>query len=69
MPLVRVDRPADHIAVVTLDRPDGVSVTVAVTTDTKVRGAASADELAVGKAAAVVSQSGTATTILQRPAA
>jgi hypothetical protein len=52
---------------VTLDRPDGQSVTLAVTADTKVHGAASAAELTVGKPAVVVSRSGTATQIAQRP--
>ena len=53
---------------ITLDRPDGKQVTLAVTTDTKVRGVASVAALQTGKAAVVVSRSGTATQIGQRKA-
>jgi hypothetical protein len=53
---------------ITLDRPDGKQVTLAVTTDTKVRGVASVAALQTGKAAVVLSRSGTATQIGQRKA-
>jgi hypothetical protein len=52
---------------VTLTRPDGPAVTVTVTADTKVHGAATAADLKIGQDAIVVSRAGTATQIVQRP--
>jgi len=52
---------------VTLQRPDtNQPVTLAVDTNTKVHGVASAADLKVGQDAVVVSRSGTATQIFQR---
>lgn len=51
---------------ITVDRPDGQQVTLTVDADTKVHGKASAAEVETGKAAIVVSRTGTATQILQR---
>jgi hypothetical protein len=53
---------------VTIDRPDGQKATLAINSSTKVHGIASVSDLKTGKAAIVVSQSGTATQILQKAA-
>jgi hypothetical protein len=53
---------------VTIDRPDGHQATLAINSSTKVHGIASVADLKTGKAAIVVSRSGTATQILQKAA-
>lgn len=54
---------------VTLQRPDGQTVTAKLTADTKYRGVSSASSIATGKAAVVVSDSsGNALVVAQRAA-
>src|SRR5712691_3388658 len=60
---VTVDRgkvTASSASSITIERPDGVSVTKTVTADTKFRGIHSADQLAHDKGALVVSKGDTA---------
>ena len=67
---VTVDRgkvTAASASSVTIERPDGVSVTKAVTADTKFRGVDSADQLVHDKGAIVVSKGDTAVLVGQRP--
>ena len=67
---VTVDRgkvTASSASSITIERPDGVSVTKTVTADTKFRGIHSADQLAHDKGALVVSKGDTAVLIGQRP--
>ena len=52
---------------ITIERPDGVSVTKAVTSDTKFKGVDSAEHVERGKGALVVSKGDTAVLIAQRP--
>jgi hypothetical protein len=55
---------------ITLQRPDGQSVTIALTADTRYRGISSADQIATGKAAIVASDSnGNALLVAQGAAA
>jgi len=66
---VTVDRgkvTAASASSVTIERPDGVSVTKAVTADTKFRGVDSADQLVHDKGAIVVSKGDTAVLVGQR---
>lgn len=53
---------------ITLQRPDGVSVTLAITADTKFLGVADADAVRTGDPALVISQQGKATQVAQRKA-
>lgn len=59
------DVAADHI---TLARPDGKSVRLTINASTKYKGITSWQEVAKSKGAIVISENGTATTILQRKA-
>ena len=52
---------------VSLQRPDGPTVTVKVVAGTKVRGAASAADLATGRSVVVVSAAGEARSIVAKP--
>ena len=51
---------------ITLARPDGQSVTIAITAETKFRGVSSAADVTVGRAAIVVSDNGHALWVAQR---
>jgi hypothetical protein len=51
---------------ITIERPDGVSVTKAVTSDTRFRGVDAAEQVERGKGALVVSKGNTAVLIAQR---
>ena len=51
---------------ITIERPDGVSVTKAVNAETRFKGVDSADQLEHGKGALVVSKGDTAVLIAQR---
>ena len=51
---------------ITIERPDGVSVTKAVTSDTRSRGVDAAEQVEQGKGALVVSKGNTAVLIAQR---
>ncbi|MCU1463892.1 MAG: hypothetical protein JWO37_3967 [Acidimicrobiales bacterium] len=53
---------------ITVERPDGKSVTLTLDAATTYRGIASAADIRDGKGAIVVSKGGTATTVAQRPA-
>jgi hypothetical protein len=53
---------------ITLLRPDGHSVTEAITAHTKFRGVSGESEVQVGKAAGVLSEGGSALWIRQKPA-
>lgn len=61
----KVNQATDGSKIV-LDRPDGVSVTIALTADTKYHGIASAAAIQDGKPAMVVSKDGKATQVVRR---
>lgn len=60
-----VDEATDGSKIV-LDRPDGQTVTIALTDDTKYRGVADASALVEGRPALVVSQDGKALQVVQK---